>query len=182
MREPFALATSLPNEVHVLFRGDTLGTQSIKLCRALKLKNRLASRLGRIDQLIIAHNSSIKDHSEYDARDLYKQRMLLAQQLVQLKVDISSANAAVQNQIYEIAECKSLCATLAKVNSQHGPHTKSYGESLQMYEAQFRKADLDKEIRKVEREVDRLQDELDEFNHKTHIQVDTTILNPSDEL
>ena len=54
-------------------------TTQINLCRALKLKNRLANRLARLDQQIATHNSSVKDYSEYDVRELYKSRMLLAE-------------------------------------------------------------------------------------------------------
>ena len=98
-------------------------TTQVNLCRALKLKNRIASRLSRLDQKIIEHNSSIKDYSEYDVRSLYASRMRLAEQLVQLKVDISTANQPIQKQIFEVAECKSLCHTLTRINTRHGPYS-----------------------------------------------------------
>lgn len=150
-------------------------TTQINLCRALKLKNRLASRLARHDQLIISHNSSVKDYSEYDVRDLYRIRMLLAEQLVQLKVDISAANQPVQKAIFEVAECKSLCATLSRINTKHGPHTSGF-EAIQEFSAQYRKQDIDKEVRKVEKEIDRLQDELDQFNFNTQITIPLSLL------
>lgn len=156
-----------------------MDTTQVNLCRALKLKNRLASRLSRLDQLIVSHNSSIKDYSEYDVRELYKSRMLLAEQLVQLKVDISSANQPVQKNIFEVAECKALCHMLNRVNTKHGPQTSGF-EAIQEYAAQFRKADIDKQIRKVEKEIDRLQDELDQFNFNTRITIPRTMLDTPD--
>lgn len=156
-------------------------TTQINLCRALKLKNRLASRLSRLDQLIIEYNSSIKDINEYDVRELYKRRMLLAQQLVQLKVDISSANRPMQKQIFEVAECKALCSMLGKVKTKHGPHAPSFSEAIQNFVAQFRKADIDKEVRKVEKEVDRLQEELDLFNFQTKIGVPNGLLDDTND-
>lgn len=150
-------------------------TTQINLCRALKLKNRLANRLARLDQQIATHNSSIKDYSEYNVRELYKSRMLLAEQLVQLKVDISSANLPIQKPIFEVAECKALCAMLNRINTQHGPHTSGY-DAIQEYAAQFRKPDVDKEIRKVEKEIDRLQDVLDQFNFETRITIPKMLL------
>lgn len=155
-------------------------TTQINLCRALKLKNRLASRLARFDHLIVTHNSSIKDYSEYDVRELYKSRMLLAEQLVQLKVDISTANQPMQQKIFEVGECKALCSTLGRINTRHGPQTSGF-EAIQEYAAQFRKPDVDKEIRKVEKEIDRLQDELDQFNFETRISIPTTLLNEPEE-
>ena len=150
----------------------------INLSRSLKLKNRLANRLARLDSLIIAHNSSVKDNSEFDVRELYKRRMLLAEQLVQLKVDISQANQVVQKQIYEIAECKALCKTLNQVNTAHGPHTSGYGEAIQNLEAQFRQVDIKREVAKVEKEIDQIQDKLDSFNYQTKIQVPQILLEP----
>ena len=156
-------------------------TTQVNLCRALKLKNRIASRLSRLDQKIIEHNSSIKDYSEYDVRSLYASRMRLAEQLVQLKVDISTANQPIQKQIFEVAECKSLCHTLTRINTRHGPYSSGY-EAVQHFAAQFRKPDVDKEVRKVEKEIDRLQDELDQFNFATTISVPTMLLEqPNDQ-
>lgn len=153
----------------------------INLCRALKLKNRLASRLSRLDQLLVQHNSSVKDHSEYDAKRLYSQRMILSEKLVGLKLEISKANMQVQQQIYEIAECKALCRTLNEVNTSHGPHSVGYGEPVQYFEAQFRKPDIQKEIRKVEREIDRIQDELDSYNYTTKISIPEDWIKQSEE-
>lgn len=155
-------------------------TTPINLCRALKLKNRLASRLSRLDSMIGRHNSSIEGNREYNVRDLYERRMRLAEQLVQLKVDISAANGPVQRQIFEVAECKSLCSTLQNVDTRNGPHSE-YGTVVQQYEAQFRKPDIDKEVRRVEREIDRLQDELDDFNYKTTINVPKDWLNSEED-
>lgn len=146
-------------------------TVEVNLCRALKVKNRLASRLSRLDQLITQHNSCVQGHREYDIKTLYKQRMLLAEQLVGIKVAISNANIPIQKQIYEVAECKALCKTLSEIDTSHGPKSLGVGESVQHYEAQFRATDVQKELRKVEREVDRLQDELDQFNLQTRISI-----------
>ena len=158
----------------------TQENSQINLCRALKLKNRLANRLSRLDQLLILHNSSVKDNREYDTKQLYGLRLVLAERLVALKLAISAANAKVQKQIYEVAECKALCKTLNSVDTTHGPKANGFGEPVQQYEAQFRKVDVQKEIRKVEREIDRLQDELDSYNFNTRIDVPVQWLNESD--
>ena len=155
-------------------------TTQVNLCRALKLKNRLASRLSRIDQLIVTHNSSVKDYSEYQVRDLYKSRMLLAEQLVELKVAISAVNQSIQKQIFEVAECKALCHMLNRINTRHGPQSSGY-DAIQEYTAQFREADIQKEVRKVEKEIDRLQDQLDQFNFDTRITIPKNLLEDSNE-
>ena len=158
-----------------------MATVKINLSRALKLKNRLASRLSRLDSIIVQHNSAVRDNSEFNVRELYKRRMLLAEQLVQLKVDISQANSKIQKQIYEVAECKAVCAMLTNIETKHGPQSVGYGEQIQDFQAQFREADVKNETRKVEREIDRLQEELDQFNFQTQIEVPDGILADGDD-
>ena len=48
---------------------------SISLARALKLKNRVVHRLSQLDGQIVAYNSALEDHHEYDIRVLYKAHM-----------------------------------------------------------------------------------------------------------
>jgi len=148
----------------------------ISLSRALKLKNRVVHRLSQLDGLITSYNSAIEDSQEYDVRQLYKTRMLLAEQLVKLKVAINATNQPIQGLIFELAECKALVAMLGKVNTKHGPSVEGFTGAKTNYVAQFRKSDIDREVRRVEQEIDRLQDELDRFNHRTLIAVDASLL------
>lgn len=148
----------------------------INLSRALKLKNRVVHRLSQLDTLITTSNSVIEDNQEYDVRELYKDRMVLARQLVQLKVAINAANQPIQGQIFELAECKALIAMLGKVNTRHGPSVEGFTGARTNYVAQLRKPDIDREVRRVEQEIDRLQDELDRFNHRTTIAVDASLM------
>ena len=50
-------------------------TTSISLARALKLKNRVVHRLSQLDGQIVAYNSALEVHHEYDVRVLYKASM-----------------------------------------------------------------------------------------------------------
>src|SRR5258708_3092722 len=95
-------------------------TTQINLSRALKLKNRVVHRPAQPDTLVTTYNSTVEDNQDYDVRELYKDRMVLASALVQLKVAINAANQPVQYLIFELAECKSLVAMLNKVNTRHG--------------------------------------------------------------
>jgi predicted nucleic acid-binding Zn-ribbon protein len=152
----------------------------INLSRALKLKNRVVHRLSQLDTQITTYNSVIEDNQEYDVRQLYKARMVLAEQLVKLKVAINAANQPVQGLFFELAECKAQVAMLGKVNTKHGPSVEGFTGARTNYVAQFRKPDIDREVRRVEQEIDRLQDELDQFNHRTMIAVDVSLLAESE--
>jgi hypothetical protein len=151
-------------------------TTQVNLSRALKLKNRVVHRLAQLDTQITTYNSVVEDNREYDVRQLYKARLALAEQLVRLKTAVNAANQPVQGLIYELAECKALAAMLGKVNTRHGPAVEGYSGARVDYVAQFRKADIDREIRRVEVEIDRIQDELDRFNHRTLIAVDASLV------
>jgi len=155
-------------------------TTQINLSRALKLKNRVVHRLSQLDTQITTYNSTIEDNQEYDVRQLYKARMVLAEKLVALKVAINAANQPIQNLIFELAECKALVAMLGKVNTKHGPSVEGFTGAKTNYVAQFRKPDIDREVRRVEKEIDRIQDELDRFNHRTLIAVDASLLADSE--
>lgn len=142
----------------------------------MKLKNRLVHQLSEIDSQISANNSTVEGNSDYDVRILYRQRLVAAERLVQLKVQISQANQGVQKEIFELAECKALIAMLRRVNTRHGSVVEGYSGTCVTYHAQFRKPEIDREIRRVEQEMDRLQDMLDQFNHRTTIILDASYL------
>jgi hypothetical protein len=155
-------------------------TTQINLSRALKLKNRVVHRVSQLDTLITTYNSTVEGGEEYDVRQLYRARVVLAEQLVRLKTAINSANQPIQGPIFELAECKALIGMLGRVTTKHGPTVEGYSGVKTNYIAQFRKPDVDREVRRVEREIDRLQDELDRFNHNTLITVDASLLADSD--
>jgi hypothetical protein len=151
-------------------------TTTINLSRALKLKNRLARRFAELDQILVNYNSQPEGQQEYDVRQVYRDRLELAMQLVEVKTAISLANQPVQKLIFELAECKSLIANLRNVQTRHGIVVEGYPGTRMTYVAQFRKADIDREVRRVEKEIDRLQDELDRFNYSTTITIDRGLL------
>lgn len=153
-------------------------TVQISLSRALKLKNRLTHQLSQLDGQITAYNDAIEGHYEYDVRALYEDRKTVVEQLIKLKVAINAANQPIQGLIYQLAESKSLIAMLNRVSTKHGPTLEGhpYSSTKYDYQAQFRKADINREVHRIEQEIDRIQDELDRFNHSKLISVDGVLL------
>lgn len=155
-------------------------TTQINLSRALKLKNRVVHRLSQLDSQITGGNSALEGNHEYDVRALYKERMQLAEQLVRLKAALSATNQPIQALIFELAECKALVAMLGRIDTKHGTAVEGFSGAKATYVAQLRKPEVDREVRRAEQEIDRLQDELDRFNHRTLVTVDTSLLAGSD--
>src|SRR5262249_53235229 len=148
----------------------------VPLSRALKIKNRMAQRLGELDKLIVNYNSLPLGQLEYDVRQLLRERLDLSMYLVRSKAAIPQVNQPVQKTIFEMAECKALVAMLRRVSTRHGPVVEGYQSTRIDYAAQMRKPDIDREVRRVEKEIDRLQDVLDRFNYQTSVAIDPKLL------
>jgi hypothetical protein len=148
----------------------------ITLARALKVKNRLAGLISKLNQDIAAYNSVQEGTEQPDVRAFYEGRKALARHLVALKSAITLANAPVQAVIYELAELKALVALVNGLNTKHGKFVEGYSTTGISYVAQMRRADIDNEVRRLQSDIDRLQDQLDTFNHTTRVRVDTEAL------
>jgi hypothetical protein len=157
-------------------------TVEITLARALKLKNRIVGRLNQLSGDLGRYNSVQEGMEQPDIKAIYAHRQELAAQLVDLKTLINQANAPVQRIIYELAECKALLSVLASLNTRHGRVMEGYATKEVTYLAGLRKTEVDQEVRRLEAQADRLQEQLDTFNHATRLRVAAQMLEPGDGL
>src|SRR5206468_253227 len=148
----------------------------ISLARALKLKNRLAGRLAKLDSDFENYNSLPAGTDRPDLKVLYAERNTLVARLIELKVALNLANQPMQRTIFELGEAKSLVALLTKTSTKHGKVVEGYHGTEIEYRAQFRKGDIDREVRRLEVVIDHLQEQLDAFNHRTVIGIDAGLL------
>jgi hypothetical protein len=148
----------------------------ITLARALKLKNRLAGRLAKLDKDFESYNSVPAGTDRPDLKQVHVERNTLVAQLIELKLALNAANQTMQRTIFELGEAKSLVALLTRTSTKHGKVIEGYHGTEVDYVAQFRKGDLDREVRRLEVVIDRLQEQLDAFNHRTMIGIDATLL------
>lgn len=152
-----------------------MATTEITLAKALKLKNRLTGRLARIDGDLKKYNSTLEGSDRLDVPTLYTERAALVARLVALKGAISQGNTPIQQAIYEMAEHKALLKLLAELSTAHGKVMQGYQTAEVTYVAQLRQADVEKEVARLEAEIDRLQDRVDAFNHQTLIRVEADV-------
>ncbi len=150
----------------------------ITLAKALKIKNRLTGRLAKVQQDIQAFNSvPVGQADQVNVPALMKTREELVGALVSLKTAINDANREVQRDIYDLAENKATAQFLGSVNTRHGPQPPVYPSTIEVnYVAALKKADVDALVIRLEKEIDQLQDKLDQFNHASKIEVDGRIL------
>jgi hypothetical protein len=150
----------------------------ITLAKALKVKNRLAGRLAKVQADIQAYNSVPEGQADQvNVPALAQAREQLVAALVSLKTAINDANREAQRDIYDLAEKKATAQFLAGVNTRHGPQPPVYPSTIEVnYVAALKKADVDALVAGLEKEIDQLQDRLDQFNHDRRIEVDSRAL------
>ena len=150
----------------------------ITLGKALKIKNRLTGRLAKVQADIQAFNSVSEGQADQvNVPAFMKIREELVGALVSLKAAINEANREAQRDIYLLAEKKATAQFLAGVNTRHGPQPPVYPSTVEVsYVAALKKADVDGLVAGLEKEIDQLQDRLDQFNHVRKIEVDGRIL------
>ena len=150
----------------------------ITLAKALKVKNRLAGRLAKVQADIQAFNSvPVGQADQVNVPALMKTREELVGALVGLKTAINDANREAQRDIYDLAEKKATAQFLGGVNTRHGPQPAVYPNTTEVsYVAALKKADVGGMVAGLEKEIDQLQDKLDQFNHAHKIEVDGRIL------
>src|SRR5262249_26594417 len=148
----------------------------ITLARALKLKSRLAGRLAKLDNDFENYNSLPTGTDRPDLKALYPEREKLVARIIELKVALNALNQPMQRTIFALGEAKPLVALLTRTSTKHGTVVEGYHASEIEYTAQFRKGDIDREVRRLEVVIDRLQEQLDAFNHRTVIGIDADLL------
>ncbi len=156
----------------------TMGLQEITLAKALKIKNRLAGRLAKVQADVQTYNSVPQGQADQvNVPALLRTREELVAALVSLKTAINDANRPAQRDIYDLAEKKATAQFLAAVATRHGPQPPVYPSTVEVvYVAALKKADVDGRVARLESEIDQLQDRLDQFNHDRTIAVDGRIL------
>ena len=156
---------------------DSASRRAISLAKALKLKNRLAGRLNKVQNDIVEFNSVLAE--QVDKVDIASQCELrdeIANQLVILKTQIVLANSEIQFILIRQGELKAKLSWLQSVPVRDGQERHFHQNTEVTWVAYMKKKDVDEETRKLEAEIDNIQDQLDAFNHSKKIEAETRAL------
>ncbi len=150
----------------------------LSLSKALKVKNRLAGRLAKLNATVAAYNCTVEGRrSEVDVAGADKQRTALSAALVDLKSSIYEANKGIYRTIILIGEKKSEIDFLNGLNTKHGEEPHGYQGTTVKYVAVIQKQDVDKRVKQLEKEIDDLQDQIDKYNAESErIRIDASVL------
>lgn len=144
----------------------------ITLAKALKLKNRLAGRLSKVQTDIQTYNSVLTEQKDkVDVPGLIKTREEIVDCLVAIKTAIIHANAPIHERLIRQGELRAKIEFLNSVPTRDGQERHGYQNTEITWTATLKKNEVDAQVRACEAEIDSIQDELDQFNHTKKIEV-----------
>jgi len=140
------------------------------LKRALKEKNKLVKELNDLYAKIKTYNSVAEDGEKpYSTKELMLNVDSKLNELIELKTKIHLANGPVYGKIFRMAELKSHVSKLNNLDCSSGKQKSWGGTEYTNKVSEIKVRDRDYFIKVAETEIEKLQDELDEFNATTNI-------------
>ncbi|WP_435018827.1 hypothetical protein TA3x_000814 [Tundrisphaera sp. TA3] len=153
--------------------------ESVTLAKALAIKNRLAGRLSQARSNIETYNSVLAGRNEagtsLDVHAEYDRLLTLQEAMVIVKATIQEGNIPIYRDILRLAEKKALVQMFQGLNTKHGVEP-GYGGAEYRFEAAFTKPDTLERIRRLESEIDAIQDLLTHYNNTTRVELPTAVL------
>lgn len=150
----------------------------INLHKALKIKNRLAGELSRLRGIAQRENSKKEGTCKVDMPDLYRQIQDVWEKLIEIKTRLAEANIGIYRSLETMAELKTSMAHLNNLNVSEGEEKEHVGLFEQKNGVQpkvykiiaYKNQEIvDQDLKACQLEINRLQDEVDDYNAKTTI-------------
>jgi len=161
--------------------------KTINLSHALKHKNRLAGDVARLREIVQRENSRKESQpARADVRAAFDENVTRSRELAAFKGAIAAANAGVTGADRGIygklnlqAELRGLIAFIKALNTKEGEDVERVGflsrdEAIRtVFVASITRDEVDRLTVAYQTEIERLQDEIDEFNATTRIPLNT---------
>ena len=143
----------------------------MKVKQALKYKKKLATKMNQEFVRVNMYNSVEEGATRvYDVKEAMQNWLRMGEELVELKTKIHLANAPVYGKIFRMSELKSQLSNLRQLDCVDGKHFDRYGRGEAVVKtAEISVLEKDQMVSKIEEEIERLQEELDEHNATTSI-------------
>ena len=145
----------------------------ISLARAFKERSRLNQRIVETLNIINDENSILEGGvRSIDVRKKFEEFHVLSSKLTDLKLAISRANAGIADKLVKLTEQKHLLTWVKNITVMEGQKCDRYtstGVNL-VYNTVIRKVEIIEETEAIQKRINQLQDEIDEFNARTQIE------------
>jgi hypothetical protein len=140
--------------------------------QALKEKNKLVKRIGENTKLMQDFNSiEVGNQRPYSTSELKNQLIKDRSELANLKAKIHLANTPVLEEIFYMAELKSMIQSLKKMDCTEGKSNRDRYrmESELVLTSEMSLVQRNETISDLEKTIEEIQDKLDVFNSNTEI-------------
>jgi hypothetical protein len=143
----------------------------MNISKALKEKNKKVKSINELLKRLANNNSIIFGNTRsYDPKILLDQIKEQIDSLVELKTKIHEANSTVYNKIFRMSELKSFVSQIKKIDTGEGKQKATrYSDEYVERTACFKESEINKIVEAIENEIEDIQEELDNHNHKTEI-------------
>ena len=139
----------------------------LSLSKALKVKNRLAGRYSSAVTMVKTYNCRIEGcKDEVNVREAYNQSRELSNALIMLKTAIYEANKGIYLIINQLSEKKSEIDFLRVLDTRNGSEPTYQGATV-TYVSEIQKQEVSERVKRLEKEIDDLQDQIDKYNAGT---------------
>jgi len=140
----------------------------MKISKALKLKNSIVKEMSVLrKQVEISNSYETRNPPKYNSSEKLTILTSKTRELAEHKAKIARANRDIYKEMFLIAELKGLMASLENISTREGVElTPSYrGEPIQTtYKATLDQKDIDTLKNDLTKEIETLQDQIDEYN------------------
>ena len=144
----------------------------VSLAKALKIKNKQVKVVKGLQEQVAKYNSIVKgSDNPFDVKAKYQELKAAALKLAKVKAAIQTANAPIQEKIFEMAELRGHLAFLQRLDTKSGNSIFGYQTDVVEFEAVLTALDVEKESEETEARLDQLQDEVDAFNTSTMVEI-----------
>jgi DNA repair exonuclease SbcCD ATPase subunit len=141
----------------------------MNLKQALKRKNRLVGLIAE-EYIKVSQYNSVDDVNQrpYSVKEALQNWLKLTDELIELKSKIQTANNKVNDKIFRLAELKTQVKQLKKLDCTSGLYYSKWSDDKVVTKvAEIEVIERDKMVKEMEAQIEKIQDELDEWNHQT---------------
>ena len=161
----------------------------VTLAKALKTKNRLASRITQVKKQMTTHNAYIVEKTipvneikiQVDVPALKQELNDLTNKLVEVKSAISKGNVGSAPMIFALSEKKGLVSYWESLDCEEGKVTDPYKFRNQLSDGDVKRvqisvAERNQIVQGLVSEIEKLQDQLDEYNATHRVEIPDDVL------
>jgi hypothetical protein len=152
---------------------------NITIAKALKEKNRIAGRIAKLQGQVVKHNRYKKDSvREFSSKELLMTLQVEWAYLIDIKSKIAKANAGISDKLVQLTEAKAELSFWNSI-SNTGPSEEVVSESKYIggtyvsvdtvMICDVSSKDVQTNINRVQKLIEDLQDEIDDYNARTKI-------------